>query len=268
MHSFIKPMFAQPTPEGWRPEPGLWVAEEKYDGHRLVVSVRGRDVRAWSRYGRERVLPQHVRLACSHLPDGTWDGELVVPGSRSYGVTVLEDADKLVFTVFDILELCERPVTELYYRERRALLRATWAEAGSEHGRALAGSEDVRSVDDVSSIAGRVWARDGEGLILKRCDRSYEPGKRVKHWLKIKKLRTAVLTVIDYVPGLMGPYATVQLRDDEGYETTVKTLNNAELARLEANPNAHLGRRLQIEYQERTPDHGYRHPRWDHWENE
>lgn len=265
---FIKPMFASPLPESWKPNPREWVVEEKFDGHRIVAQVTGRTVQAWSRYGRERILPKHVREALHSLPDGVWDGELRIPGSRSYGVVVLEDADKLVYTVFDVLEIAGRAATHLSYDDRRTLLNETWKRAGSVFGREIADSCRIDTRERVDELAEQVWNRDGEGLIIKRRAARYEPGKRAKHWLKVKKLRTAVLTVVEYVEGLMGPCATVRLRDDEGYETTVKTLNFAELARLEADPGAYIGRQLRIEYQERTPDHGYRHPRWDRWENE
>jgi hypothetical protein len=73
-----------------------------------------------------------------------------------------------------------------------------------------------------------------------------------------------------------GPYAAVLLRDAAGNETTVKTLNDVELDRFEqewpstAGVEHHpaVGRKLRIEYQERTPDGSYRHPRWDRWEDE
>jgi ATP-dependent DNA ligase len=109
-------------------------------------------------------------------------------------------------------------------------------------------------------------------------DAVYRPGKRDKSWIKIKKLRSAVLTVTGFQPSKgqiinRGPFATVVLKDEQGNVTTVKTRNDAEIAKLEAQAvagAAHpaIGRKLRIEFQERTVDGSYRHPRWDRWENE
>lgn len=176
----------------------------------------------------------------------------------------------------------------------------------------LAPAVHLDTEDEMHTYLRAIWARDGEGVILKRRDSRYSPGKRPREdWIKIKALRSAILTVVGFLPSKgtiqnRGPYATVVLRDDQGYETTVKTLNDAELAkfeaewkaldphqtradiegvsRVEAKSRTHrglfdndpmiaplaalhpaIGRRLRIEYQERTPDGSYRHPRWDRW---
>jgi len=288
---FITPMLAASMPK--TPvtiHPGVFLVEEKYDGHRLVTHVDSdHRVAAWSRYGLERVLPVHVVNAIARLSPGIYDGELIVPGKRSYGVTELVNGSELVYTVFDVLELLGTSTIASTYMQRRAYL-----EEMSRHrlfnadGIQLAEVTPVDSADDVRRYLDAVWKRDGEGLILKRLGARYVPGKRPKDaWIKIKALRSAVLTVIGFIPSKgqinnRGPYATVALRDDEGHETTVKTLNDAECRRFEEEAprlpeidefslgrvcpdHPAIGRKLRIEYQERTPDGNYRHPRWDRW---
>jgi hypothetical protein len=83
----------------------------------------------------------------------------------------------------------------------------------------------------------------------------------------VKALDTAVMTVTGFEKGENGPHSTVTLVGTDG-ETTVKTLNADALRKFAANPKSFIGRKLRIEFQERTPDGGYRHPRWDRWENE
>lgn len=291
---FVSPMLASPMPERFVvPAPGTWVAEEKFDGHRIVVAVgdyktdlfSNRSVYAWSRHGVNRLLPLHVRESLALLPDGVYDGELVVPGVRLYvghgegrhassAVTELANIDKLVYQVFDVIELLGTSAVEHPYSYRRALLREMFnGTPNLVPGVQLAQSTPVSSAIEVRMLAEGVWARGGEGLIVKRSASPYLPGKRTRDWVKVKQLRSAVLTVVGYLPGRgkvidNGPHATVVLRDDQGCETTVKTLNMKELARLDANPKAYIGRKLRIEFQERTPDGGYRHPRWDRWEDE
>lgn len=261
---------------------GIYVAEEKYDGHRLIVEVsnashdslfeEGKHVRAWGRYGIERILPKHVVEACQHLHYGTYDGELMIPGKRSYGVTEIINGPDLVYVVFDLLECLGEDTTDMTWDYRRQMLMLMWQRLElMQYDKALqlAPVLEVATMQDVRDACQKVWARDGEGLILKRRSAHYHVGKRPKDvFIKIKKLQTAILTVQGYVPGKNGPVATVALCDDEGNLTTVKTLDNKWLSMLAADPQRYIGRKLRIEFQERTPDGNYRHPRWDRWEDE
>ncbi len=278
---FISPMLAKPIPEGFAPEPGKWVAEEKLDGHRIVVQVSdqkadlfgGRLVRAWSRYGIERILPHQIRELMEKFPVGVYDGELLVPGERAFGTTVIENSSKLVYVVFDVLVLLGKDLTTLgisaTYDERHAYLRELFRNLGRDRAVRLSWTEDVGTMEQVKDLAKMIWERDGEGLVLKRRNSLYEPGKRPRGvWLKIKKLQSAALTVIAFREGKLGPNSIVWLRDDEGCETTVKWKNFDELAAIDADPSKFIGRKLRIEFQERTPDGSYRHPRWDRWEDE
>jgi ATP-dependent DNA ligase len=276
--NFIEPMYAHVMPENFKPEPGKWVAEEKYDGHRIVVSVSNdlglfghRTVKAWSRDQKDRVLPPHIRCILEDMPAGIYDGELLVPGKRSYGVTVIGDVGKLVYVMFDVLHLMDRRLVAggieggATYRERRAVL----ALLAEKHGFTdtspvrMAWQEALDVPHQVEALSRLVWNEDGEGLILKRLDSLYRPGKRTKDWLKIKQLRSAILTIVGFQQGKMGPHSVIVLRDDQGFETTVKWKNLALLHQVEQNPASFVGRRVRIEFQEKTPDNLYRHPRWD-----
>lgn len=278
MYSFVSPMLAGKVDTTELRCSGPWAVEEKLDGHRLIVGVEDGSTRAWSRDGRDRVLPPHVREGLAQLPNGLYDGELMVPGSRSYGVTELKNIDKLVYVVFDLLCLFKADLTVLgnvdphKWSERRDLLEEMFVRSGLHSVGAI---QSVRLSPvlyrglspDIEQLSLEVWSRGGEGLIIKRENSIYHPGKRSRLWMKVKQLRTALMTVVEFVPGLMGPCATLLLRDAEGFETTVKARNQAELMAMELNPSAYIGRKLHIEFQERTPDGSYRHPRWDRWED-
>jgi bifunctional non-homologous end joining protein LigD len=276
----MQPMLASPMPKNFSIKPGEWVAEEKYDGHRILLSVDrvglnpDFKVEAISRDGNRRELPGHIMRAIGeHVVAGFYDCELLIPGKRSYGVTVVADAPKLVLVFFDVLEVSGKPAIGFSYSARRELLTVLfgsmkhgvpWLGPG-EFPLRLASSRALGSLDEAREHAEAVWRAGGEGLILKRASSLYQPGKRSKDWIKIKDLRSAVLTVIGFQVGLLGPRAVVRLRDEDGNETTVKAKNDAERGKLSA---ADVGRKLRIEFQERTPGGGYRHPRWDRWENE
>lgn len=281
---------------------GEWVAEEKIDGHRLIVEVPARGtapIAAWSRDGIIRLLPNHLYGALRALPQGIYDGELFVPGKRSFGVTELINGPDLAFVVFDVLELLGVSTACQSYDERRAYLAELLTRGildTTEGPLRLSAARSVSTAGAVLDAFDRVLAKDGEGLILKRRASRYFSGKRPKGaWMKIKALRSAVLTVTGFKKssGLIqdrGPYARVLLRDDEGVETSVKTLNDRELARFAADAprdktasddpfelawyapalpsHPAIGRKLRIEYHEKTNDGQYREPRWDRWEED
>jgi len=294
---FISPMLARPRPDHFALVSGEWVAEEKYDGHRLIVEVddgqtnlfADKKITAWSRYGRERVLPTHILEVLSKYPKGIYDGELLVPGKRSYGVTELANTADLVYFIFDLLVLENEDITELPYYSRRHLLQQFVPR--NFHAVQLANAILIDSWEQVVKLRDEIWERDGEGLILKHYNAPYQPGKRSKDFIKVKAVRHATLTVTAFLPSKgtknnRGLFGMVRLMDEEGNVTTVKTKNDAWLAKLESlveDPklvtidqrgtlgiisHPFIGRTLVIEYQERTPDGSYRHPRWDRWEDE
>ena len=280
---FIQPMLAAPMPK----KPlnlfsGEWVAEEKFDGHRMLIYQTPRGLTAWSRLGNVRELPAHLKQGLAGLPLGIYDGELLVPGKRSYNVTDLDELRDLTFVAFDLLHMGdyaggEPNLIKRRYYERANLLSEFTAIPPSEmcythSGHPALRAADINQVDSTETLTkllSSVWQRDGEGLILKRLNAAYEPGKRPKlAWIKMKNLQSAVLEMIGYQAGKLGPHATQMLRDDDGNVTTVKWKNMDLLSQFNANPLSFIGRKVRIEFQERTPDGNYRHPRWDRFEDE
>jgi ATP-dependent DNA ligase len=271
---YIEPMLASPMREGVDFSSG-WVAEEKYDGHRMCVYVneeRGTTfVKMTARGGLVRIPPVHISKELVALPVGIYDGELISTNkTKAYGVTELAQQDHLQLVLFDILESRGVDLKSETYDQRREILELIINALN--HGGLLNGGITIskqftiRKVQDVHGIAAQIWARGGEGLVLKHRESLYTPKKRSKLWLKVKQVNSAVLTVKGFVAGLLGPCSTVLLEDKEGHLVTVKTLNTKERKSIEKNPVSFVGRKLCIEFQERTPDGSYRHPMWDHWE--
>lgn len=304
---FVQPMLASPLLDKDKRivkhldlVSGLWVAEEKFDGVRVCVDVKSKggnlfgdpSAVAHTRYGLPRILPPHVRQSLEQLPSGVYDGELYAPGLRSYGSDPRgENSGKLVLAIFDATELVGRDLVELkfsYDVRREALARIfhdvelkglIFKTSDGRPAVQLAYAWPVLTLDRVYELRDEIWEFGGEGLILKRRDGIYRPDKRVKDWIKVKDCRSEVLTLIGFRDSLMGPHSIVLLRDDAGNETSVKWKNLELLAyfdqhdvRLEgpdacAHHPSCYGRQVRIEFQERTPDQGYRHPRWDRWED-
>lgn len=264
---YIEPMLAS------HPEVDLgtfsasdWVMEEKYDGHRVVVSVTNGIVKAWSRPragedAKTRNLPPHVSLAFMSFPNGTYDGELLVPGGTSSDVVKLDNQSKLVFVVFDIMVLLGVETLNNTYVERRALLKEIFANRITD---VVFLSLVMEPNPDVIE---QMWADGKEGVILKSRYGKYRPGARSKDIIKVKKENSVPTTIIRFLPGKMGPTSVIQVRDDIGNITTVKVKDAKMMAEIAKNPDLLIGERLRIKFQDFTPTGGYRHPRVDRWEN-
>lgn len=262
---FIRPMLASPIDETMSFSSG-WVAEEKFDGHRLIVRVAGGAVTAWSRNGKVRDLPFKMRADLVLLPDGVYDGELTAPGHRHHGVADHGNRDIYEFVVFDLLETLGKPLVKNGYGDRRKLL-----EMIGETMRGsvlLADVHEVHSWEEVADLARKVWARKGEGLIVKHTLAPYEVGRRSKYWLKVKHFETSVTRITSFAEGSLGSCAVTNVVGEDGEPTSVKTKDAATRKRLEAKPKSFIGRLLRIEHQGRTPDGSYVSPMWDRFEDE
>lgn len=279
---------------------GSWIAEEKYDGHRLIVNVTDTAdyLKAWSRAGNERDLPTHLRTQLNMLPPGLYDGELVVPHGYSSSVSDLSNQKRLEYVLFDILRSGVTEAVDQPWIKRRFLLEKMYAMAGfkqDDHVK-LAPVRPISTWKDVEEVSQKVWDAGGEGLILKDTTAPYKIGKRTKTFLKIKECQPAVLTVIGFAPSEgeimeLGDFGTVILKDADGIVVPVKVLDTEERNKLAVafrseatrweevrllsgkkvryfTNHPAVGRKLHIEFQNRTPDGSYRHPRWDRWDSE
>jgi ATP-dependent DNA ligase len=301
----IAPMLAVPMAKADIRDWNDYVAEEKYDGWRLVVTIPADDpivahtrLRKHSSGSKDQndvtgMLPVALLNELHSLRPRTGvlvlDGELlaVFPDGRigtSTDVPRKELAKRYV--VFDVLMTPAGSSMMFDYAKRRAILNALLCVVKDSDVRQHVVAAEVRDCIDtetVSAFTHEVWDRGGEGLILKRKDARYEAGKRREAFVKIKKLFTAVIKVT----GFEATRGTVLNRGDYakvcgviveapkgheallGTETSVKTKNDEELAAFnKAKGAGTLGRLLRIEYQDIAAEGGVRHPRWDRWENE
>ena len=277
---FVKPMLASQMPDVAdhkidtilaalsRYNARDWAMEEKFDGHRVIVTVNEGRVKAWSRpqTGKDalvRELPDHLMAEFTVLPTGTYDGELMIAGGRSYNVTDGKFAGQEIFVVFDILSLLGLPTIGETYDARRAYL----TEIFKTHD-TLKSVKLAASFEPSAAAVKAIWARDGEGAILKRRASNYQPGARSQDYIKVKGLIPFLMTVTGYKADKSGPYSVVLLKGDDGSKAKVKTLDASAYAAFAADPDSFIGRKLWIECQERTPEGSYRHPRYDRFEDE
>jgi bifunctional non-homologous end joining protein LigD len=108
----------------------------------------------------------------------------------------LADRYPATLIVFDVLHLDGRAVRSLQHRHREELLREALPPSGSSWRipQPLSGSLDA--VLEVTS------AHELEGVVAKRVDAPYEPGRRSGAWLKHKHHRRETFAVTGWRPAL------------------------------------------------------------------
>jgi bifunctional non-homologous end joining protein LigD len=187
--------------------------EFKWDGVRAVVYVDG---------GRPKVLSRNDNDVTSSYPElramaeslgstqVVLDGELVAfdaDGRPSFGalqsrmhVTSASQIRRLVnqtpvtFLAFDLLYLDGRALLDEPYEARRAALDGlglsgpSWQTTPWFPG----GGEAVLEASRQQQL---------EGILAKRLDARYLPGRRSEHWLKLKNIRTQEVVVAGWKPG-------------------------------------------------------------------
>jgi bifunctional non-homologous end joining protein LigD len=182
----FEPMLATRRPQLVLDE--AWVVEPKLDGWRALVYLDDDGLVIRTRSGRDVTasLPELAGLA-EVLPTGTvLDGELVAGQGRPVdfyavapGMAARRRRKPLSFVAFDVLVAGGMPVLHEPYRQRRAVLEDlnlhadTWCTASS-----FAGAPEA---------AIRACVEHGlEGVVLKHQESRYVPGKRSRHWVKLK----------------------------------------------------------------------------------
>lgn len=166
-----------------------WMLEPKLDGWRGVVYVDG-GLRVRTRSGRN-VTESVPELAgfVDALPDGTvLDGELVAGQGRASDFYRLgpqmarrrRPPVGLTFVAFDVLCLAGEDVTHLPWADRRRLLELLELQGT---GWCTVPAFDADDPDLVLHACAR---HELEGLVAKRTDGRYQPGKRSGAWIKVK----------------------------------------------------------------------------------
>ena len=160
-----------------------WVFEVKWDGFRTIAFIDGGVARLQSSnlLDATHKWPALAGLADAvHATSAVLDGEVVVfddAGRPSFGRLARGEGTP-TFVVFDLLALNGVDTTELTLAQRRSLL-----EQAFEPGPHWLLSPQY---DDGAALAAATEARGMEGVMAKRRDSRYVPGKRSPSWRKVK----------------------------------------------------------------------------------
>ncbi len=209
-------------------DPATHWHELKFDGYRALVPIGKDGVRILTRSGLDwsdrfaPLLPAFEDLPCD---TALIDGEIVA-GAGLHGFGMLQKAIKaggpFTFQAFDLLHRDGDDLTGEPLETRRAALEALLKDApplGS-----LQVSPVIRGAADDAFAA--ICKAGGEGLIAKRLDASYMPG-RSRAWLKVKCEQRAEFVVVGWQRSdkRSRPFASLALaaRDGEALRYVGKT---------------------------------------------
>jgi bifunctional non-homologous end joining protein LigD len=219
-----------PPQPGWEPLPELlrpmlavladtapagdgWAHEFKWDGVRAVVFVEGGRPRIVSRNDRDVTATYPEVRALAEAMGSTQaivDGELVALDERgrpsferlqrrmhvtkAAQIRLLREEVPVSFLAFDLLHLDGRSLLGEPYDERRRLLESLdlngpcWATPPWFPG----DGADVLAASEAQGL---------EGIVSKRRDSRYHPGRRSDVWRKVKNVTTQEVVIGGWEPG-------------------------------------------------------------------
>jgi bifunctional non-homologous end joining protein LigD len=211
MPEHVEPMLARtgPLPR----EDGRWAYEIKWDGVRAIGYAQGGRLRLESRNGRD-ITPRYPELRelgrALGAREAVLDGEVVAFGedgrpsfqrlqrrmhlTSESQVRRLSQTEPVAYVIFDLLYLDGRVLMPLGYDERRARL-AELELAGP------AWQAPVHHVGDGAALLEASRAQGLEGIVAKRRDCPYTPGRRSPRWVKVKNVRRADAVIGGWLPG-------------------------------------------------------------------
>jgi bifunctional non-homologous end joining protein LigD len=190
-----------------------WAVEVKWDGVRAIAYCRPGRVKLQTRNLNDVTAqyPEVKRLARAlGSRDAVLDGELVAfdaDGKPSFerlqqrihntDANVVRRRMKshpVVYVVFDLLYLDGEDLTGEPYSRRRELLEGLDLDGESWQ-------TPRYSVGHAEDLLAASKAHGLEGVVLKRPDSAYSPGKRTGAWLKVKNTSRQELVIGGWTPG-------------------------------------------------------------------
>jgi bifunctional non-homologous end joining protein LigD len=205
--SFLDPIPPMLATLGTLPAGGGWAYEYKWDGVRAVIYVTASGVRVLSRNERDvtTAYPDIAGALAGRRTEMVLDGEIVAPdahGRPSFArlqrrMNVRQPAPALIeefplhYNVFDVLHLRGKSLIDAPYTERRERLEAL--KDLQVTASFVADSPDA--VVEESRKSGL------EGVVAKRLDSPYEPGRRSPAWIKAPFIRTQEVVILGFKEG-------------------------------------------------------------------
>jgi bifunctional non-homologous end joining protein LigD len=179
-----------------------WTFEVKWDGYRAIARVAGGEATLTSRNGNDLTarfagVAKEVGKAAK-TPHCVLDGEVCAlddEGRASFSAMQQgKPGTPLVYYVFDVLEVEGEPLIDLPLVERRKRLEPLL----DRRNRIVRLSE---TFEDGRALYEAAKQQRLEGIMAKRLDSRYFPGRRTRDWLKIKTHGEQEFVVAGYTKG-------------------------------------------------------------------
>jgi bifunctional non-homologous end joining protein LigD len=191
-----------------------WAYEMKWDGLRALAFLAGGVVRLASRSGRDI---SHAYPELVSMPDSTEASQLVLDGeivafaggawpdfealqqrmniSSAAQARVLAAQLPVSFLAFDVLWLDGHPVLDQPYAQRRDRLDGLGISSSRWQTPPAFTAESGADIQALSR------QHQLEGIMAKRLQSRYEPGRRSPYWRKIKNVRRQEVVIGGWKPG-------------------------------------------------------------------
>jgi len=166
-----------------------YISEPKYDGIRATIIKRKNNIKIYSRYGNDitEEFPELEVAARKQIRGSIQiDGEITMPGKKFGDLIGKLKAIKhrkharVRFHAFDVLSKEGSSVKQLPLMERKAILKNSIGDGTIIKPTSYKQNptkEDYR----------KAVKKGYEGIVLKRKDSKYKPGKRMLDWIKVRK---------------------------------------------------------------------------------
>jgi bifunctional non-homologous end joining protein LigD len=195
----MKPRLVETPPTG-----GDWIYELKFDGIRAIAMKNRGKVNLMSRNENElRTRFPEIADAVKKLPlhECVIDGEIVALDKEGRSLFQLLQAHEMegqeapiCFYVFDLPQLEGRSLIKLPLVQRKEILSRVCAGAGDP----IRFSGEIGS--DAPKLLAEVKRRGLEGLVGKKENSVYEPGRRSGAWIKLKCVNEQEFVIGGYTP--------------------------------------------------------------------
>jgi DNA ligase 1 len=206
---------------------GNCVAQPKLDGFRLQIHVskhkKKPEIHFFSRNLQDMsfMFPDLIpALEELEVEDLICEGEAIVfdPNTgiflpfqetvkrkRKHGIEQAAEEFPLKVFIFDILYLNGKSLLDKTHEERRAIMLKIFKSVKSDLVQVI-DEKPIHTAKDLENYFTSIIASGLEGLVVKRPDASYVPGKRNFNWIKLKRQETGHLEdTIDTV--ILGYYS-------------------------------------------------------------